>query len=76
MKSLDIVLNSIDRIKELIEITSKFDCDIDLVSDGYIVNAKSILGVLSLDLKKDLVLNIHDDNIFSDLKNQLKKFSN
>ena len=74
MKSLDLVLNSIDKIKELIEITSKFDSDIDLVSDGYTVNAKSILGVLSLDLKKDLKLNIHNDEIFSNLKSQLKSF--
>lgn len=74
MKSLDINLDSVGKIKNFIEITSKFESDLDLISDRYIVNAKSILGVLSLDLKKALKLNIQDEKIFDDLKSQLKPF--
>ena len=40
---------------------SKFDCDFDLVSGRYVIDAKSIMGIFSLDLSKPIDLNIHAD---------------
>ena len=59
MKSVQICLNSIDKVKSFVNDISKFDCDFDLVSGRYVIDAKSIMGIFSLDLSKPINLNIH-----------------
>ena len=59
MKTLKISLNSIDKVKAFVNEISKFDCDYDLVSGRYVIDAKSIMGIFSLDLSKPINLNIH-----------------
>ena len=59
MKNVQISLNSIDKVKAFVNEISKFDCDFDLVSGRYVIDAKSIMGILSLDLSKPIDLNIH-----------------
>lgn len=59
MKTVDISLNSIDRVKSFVNDISKFDFDFDLVSGRYVIDAKSIMGIFSLDLSKPISLNIH-----------------
>ena len=59
MKTLKISLNSIDTVKAFVNEISKFDCDFDLVSGRYVIDAKSIMGIFSLDLSKPINLNIH-----------------
>ena len=61
MKTVQISLNSIDKVKAFVNEISKFDCDFDLVSGRYVIDAKSIMGILSLDLSKPIDLNIHTD---------------
>ena len=61
MKTVKISLNSIDKVKAFVNEISKFDCDFDLVSGRYVIDAKSIMGILSLDLSKPIDLNIHAD---------------
>lgn len=61
MKTLKISLNSIDKVKAFVNEISKFDCDFDLVSGRYVIDAKSIMGIFSLDLSKPIDLNIHTD---------------
>ena len=61
MKTLKISLNSIDKVKAFVNEISKFDCDFDLVSGRYVIDAKSIMGIFSLDLSKPIDLNIHAD---------------
>lgn len=61
MKTLKISLNSIDKVKAFVNEISKFDCDFDLVSGRYVIDAKSIMGIFSLDLSKPINLNIHAD---------------
>ena len=61
MKTLKISLNSIDKVKAFVNEISKFDCDFDLVSGRYVIDAKSIIGIFSLDLSKPIDLNIHAD---------------
>jgi len=62
MTTVTISLNSIDKVKTFCEIVARFDCDLDLVSGRYIIDAKSIMGIFSLDLSKDIELRIHADN--------------
>ena len=61
MKTVKISLNSIDKVKAFVNEISKFDCDFDLVSVRYVIDAKSIMGIFSLDLSKPIDLNIHAD---------------
>ena len=62
MKNVQISLNSIDKVKAFVNEISKFDCDFDLVSGRYVIDAKSIMGIFSLDLSKPIELNIHSEN--------------
>ena len=61
MKTIKISLNSIDKVKSFVNDITKFDSDFDLVSGRYVIDAKSIMGIFSLDLSKPIVLNIHAD---------------
>ena len=59
MKTVKISLNSIDKVKSFVNDLTKFDTDFDLISGRYAVDAKSIMGIFSLDLSKPIDLNIH-----------------
>lgn len=59
MKTVKISLNSIDKVKSFVNEITKFDSDFDLVSGRYVIDAKSIMGIFSLDLSKPIDLNIH-----------------
>ncbi|MCQ2549815.1 MAG: HPr family phosphocarrier protein [Lachnospiraceae bacterium] len=59
MQTIQISLNSIDKVKSFVNDITKFDCDFDLVSGRYVIDAKSIMGIFSLDLSKPIDLNIH-----------------
>ena len=61
MKTVKISLNSIDKVKSFVNDISKFDFDFDLVSGRYVIDAKSIMGIFSLDLSKPIELNIHSE---------------
>ncbi|MDO5832992.1 MAG: HPr family phosphocarrier protein [Lachnospiraceae bacterium] len=62
MKTVRISLNSIDKVKSFVNELVKFtDVDFDLVSGRYVIDAKSIMGIFSLDLSKPIDLNIHAD---------------
>ena len=64
MTTVKISLNSIDKVKSFVNDVTKFDCDFDLISGRYVIDAKSIMGIFSLDLSKDIDLSIHsEDNI-------------
>ena len=59
MKTVQICLNSIDKVKAFVNEITKFDTDFDLVSGRYVIDAKSIMGIFSLDLSKPINLNVH-----------------
>ena len=61
MTTVKISLNSIDKVKNFVNAISKYDFDFDLVSGRYAVDAKSIMGIFSLDLSKPIDLNIHTE---------------
>ena len=73
MKELKIKLGSIEEVKEFVALTNKCALDVDLVSGRYAVDAKSIMGIFSLDLGKVLTLVIHGED--SKLLEEVEKFA-
>ena len=61
MKSVKIVLSMAESVKHFVNIVSKYPYDIDLRSDRFLIDAKSLLGIFSLDLSKPIVLEIHSE---------------
>ena len=59
MKSVFVNLNSVEKVKQFESDICKLDGDFDLVSGKYIVDAKSMMGIFSLDLSKPVQLNVH-----------------
>ena len=73
-----IKLNCIENAKDFCKITSSTpykDIDIDLKCGRYVIDAKSILGILSVDLMREMKVVFHgnekDKNMF---KNEIQKF--
>jgi len=73
MSRFTIMLHSINDVKEFVRIVNEFDYDIDLSSGRYIVDAKSIMGIFSLDLARPIVVDVHGSEAL-DLKARLKDF--
>lgn len=61
MKTVQISLNSIDKVKSFVNTISQYDYDFDLISGRYVIDAKSIMGIFSLDLSKPIDLTIYTD---------------
>ena len=74
MKTVQISLNSIDKVKSFVNDIKKFDYDFDLVSGRYVIDAKSIMGIFSLDLSKPIDLNIHAEDSADDVMDILKPY--
>ena len=55
-----IKLDTIEKVKKFIGIVDKFENDIDIISGRYLVDAKSIMGIFSLDLTQELIVVIRD----------------
>ena len=73
MKSMTISLEMAQRVKDFVAITQNCDCEILLKSGKYVVDAKSILGIFSLDLSKPLTVEIYSDDC-EDILGKLAKF--
>ena len=74
MKSVSISLNSVEKVKGFVNIMTGLDGDFDLSNGRYVVDAKSIMGIFSLDLGKVLQLNIHDDGAYDQIAGLLKDY--
>lgn len=74
MKTVQIFLNSIDKVKSFVNDISKFDYDFDLVSGRYVVDAKSIMGIFSLDLSKPIDLAIHSADNTDEILEVIKPY--
>lgn len=73
MKTYQVKLSSVEDIKQLVNIVSKYGYEVGLERDGYQVNAKSIMGVLSLGLDSPLTLIANTDNTVA-LKSEISDF--
>ncbi len=74
MKTVQISLNSIDKVKSFVNDISKFSNDFDLVSGRYVIDAKSIMGIFSLDLSKPIDLSIHAGEDIDQILELLKPY--
>ena len=62
MKTVRVCLDSIDKVKGFVNDISRFNTDFDLISGRYVIDAKSIMGIFSLDLSKPIELTIHEND--------------
>jgi phosphotransferase system HPr-like phosphotransfer protein len=74
MKTVKISLNSIDKVMAFVNDVTKFDTEFDLVSGRYVIDAKSIMGIFSLDLSKTINLNIHGEDNLDHILETLKPY--
>ncbi|MCR5377173.1 MAG: HPr family phosphocarrier protein [Lachnospiraceae bacterium] len=74
MKTVTITLNSIDKVKNFVNDITRFNSDFDLVSGRYVIDAKSIMGIFSLDLSRPITLNIHNDEEIDTILDVLKPY--
>lgn len=68
-----IILKDFAAVKKFVDIANQLDCEVELLSGKYVVNAKSIMGIFSLDLTKPLVVVAHTDS-HAELQRQLAPF--
>ena len=74
MKTVQISLNSIDKVKSFVNTISQYDYDFDLISGRYVIDAKSIMGIFSLDLSKPIDLTIYTDTNVGEVLEALKPY--
>ena len=74
MKTVNISLNSIEKVKGFVNMIATCEGDFDLTSDRYVVDAKSIMGIFSLDLAKTLKLDIHNEEVAKRIMPELEKY--
>ena len=74
MKTVQISLNSIDKVKSFVNTISQYDFDFDLISGRYVIDAKSIMGIFSLDLSKPIDLTIHTDEDTAEVLSALEPY--
>ena len=75
MKTVQISLNSIDKVKSFVNAITQFEYDFDLISGRYVIDAKSIMGIFSLDLSKPIDLNIHSEDGTDEVLEVLKPYT-
>lgn len=70
---MTIKLNDFKDVKEFVEAASKCDFDIDISYNRIVIDAKSILGILSMDLRQPLVVCMHGEN--PEFLDRLRRFT-
>ena len=61
MKTMNIFLGTIEGVKKFVNVVCKLDCDVDIVSGRYVIDAKSIMGIFSIDLSEPAMVQIYAD---------------
>ena len=74
MKTVRVCLDSIDKVKGFVNDISRFNTDFDLISGRYVIDAKSILGIFSLDLSKPIELTIHESDEIDEILKVLQPY--
>ena len=73
MTTEKILLASVNDVKDFVSAVTTANCDIDIAADRYVIDAKSIMGIFSLDLSKPITLEIYTDSC-DDLLSDIKPF--
>ena len=74
MTTVKVSLNSIDNVKSFVNDISGFKADFDLVAGRYVIDAKSIMGIFSLDISKPIQLNIYADKDVDQILESIKPY--
>ena len=74
MKTVRVCLDSIDKVKGFVNDISRFNTDFDLISGRYVIDAKSIMGIFSLDLSKPIELTIHASDEIDEILKALQPY--
>ncbi|MCI8389175.1 MAG: HPr family phosphocarrier protein [Roseburia sp.] len=74
MKTVQISLNSIDKVKSFVNAITQYEYDFDLISGRYVIDAKSIMGIFSLDLSKPIDLAIHTEEHLDEIMETLSPY--
>ena len=74
MKTVRVCLDSIDKVKGFVTDISRFNTDFDLISGRYVIDAKSIMGIFSLDLSKPIELTIHESDEIDEILKALQPY--
>ncbi len=75
MLTVSVLLDSVEKVQRFISIISKFSCSFDIQSGHSCVDAKSLVGVFSLDISNPLHLTINDDgSLIEDILRDIKEF--
>lgn len=76
MTTEKILLASVNDVKDFVSAVTTANCDIDIAADRYVIDAKSIMGIFSLDLSKPLELRINssDANEVDEVRQKISKF--
>ncbi len=62
MRSVPIKLSFAEEVKTFVNTVNRYPYDVDLRAGRHVVDAKSILGIFSLDLSKPITMDVYDDN--------------
>jgi len=74
MTTVKVSLNSIEKVKSFVNDISGFKADFDLVAGRYVIDAKSIMGIFSLDISKPIQLNIYSENDIDKILEVIKPY--
>ena len=74
MKTVRVCLDSIEKVKGFVNDISRFNTDFDLISGRYVIDAKSIMGIFSLDLSKPIELTIHESDEIDEILKALQPY--
>lgn len=75
MREMTIELDTIDKVKRFVSLISAFDGDFDILAGRYVIDAKSILGIFSVDLSKPLTLRVGHEDDWENVKDTLQEFA-
>lgn len=73
MKTATIKLSLVENVNKFVNIVGKYPFDMDLRAGRHVVDAKSILGIFSLNLSRPITLEIYSDDC-EDLMKEIKPF--
>ena len=73
MKKVSLLFNTINDVKNFVNAVTRFPYEVDLVSGRYTIDAKSIMGIFSLDLSKEITMEVHSDDC-ADFLAEIKPF--
>lgn len=73
MRAVNIKLSLTENVKAFVNIVNRHPYDIDLRAGRHVVDAKSILGIFSLDLSKPVTVEVYADDC-DDLMEEIRPF--